>query len=111
MDLCPEGTLGSAMSRSVSVLAAVAPAHNDHRAPGEAEAAPVSLDGPMFGEVDRVSLRQFYGYRRRFGSFAAEDVKATGSRMSALPPESERWNGSNKIRTIRPFVDEGARNI
>ena len=29
---------------------------------------------------------------------------------SALAPESERWNGSNKIRTIRPFVAEGARN-
>jgi hypothetical protein len=26
-------------------------------------------------------------------------------------PESERWNGSNKIRTIRTFVAEGARNI
>ena len=26
-------------------------------------------------------------------------------------PESERWNGSNKIRTIRLFVAEGARNI
>jgi hypothetical protein len=23
----------------------------------------------------------------------------------------ERWNGSNKIRTIRPFVAEDARNI
>src|SRR5262245_9674993 len=26
-------------------------------------------------------------------------------------PESQRWHGSNKIKTIRRFVAEGARNI
>jgi len=53
----PEGALGSAMSRPVSVSAAVAPARR--RPPGGRGSS--SLDGPMFGEVDRVSLRQFYG--------------------------------------------------
>jgi hypothetical protein len=35
----------------------------------------------------------------------------THSEHKESTPESERWNGSNKIRTIRPFVAEGARNI
>jgi hypothetical protein len=33
------------------------------------------------------------------------------AREAQAIPESERWNGSNKIRTIRTFVAEGARNI
>src|SRR5262249_5275936 len=41
--------------------------------------------------------------RRANQTAASSDVRFT--------PESERWNGSNKIRTIRPFVAEGARNI
>src|SRR5262249_15915164 len=38
-------------------------------------------------------------------------TKLTVSITSPLYPRSERWNGSNEIRTVRPFVAEGARNI
>src|SRR5262245_66676815 len=41
-----------------------------------------------------------------------EGESASGhDRQDSASITSERWNGSNKIRTIRPFVAEGARNI
>jgi hypothetical protein len=51
----------------------------------------------MFGEVDRVSLRQFYGYRRRSGSKAE---KLRTSRCCPLRPRERTSSDTTGISAL-----------